>query len=130
MFDQLMKLTDVPVRFLMAVIFVLSGLGKLGAMENTQAYMEAFGIPGVFLLPTIAFEIGVGILILIGYQTRYVAFTLSGFCIVSALIFHRDFSDMIQQIMFLKNMCMAGGFLLLAKVGTSSFSLDQYLASK
>jgi putative oxidoreductase len=130
MFDQLTKFADAPARAFMAIIFILSGVGKIGAFEATQGYMEAFGLPGMLLAPTILFEVGAGLTLLVGFKTRYVAVLLAGFTIVSAAIFHADFDDQIQQIMFLKNVAMAGGFLLLAKVGAMGFSLDQLLASR
>ena len=130
MFDQLTKYADAPARAFMAAIFILAGVGKIGAFEGTQGYMEAFGVPGVLLVPTILFEIGAGLLLLLGFKTRYVAVLLAGFAMVSAAIFHADFNDQTQQIMFLKNVAMAGGFLLLAKVGAPGFSVDQLLASR
>ena len=130
MFDQLTKLADVPVRAFMAIIFILSGVGKIGAFEATQGYMEAFGLPGILLAPTILFEVGAGLALLVGFKTRYVAVLSAGFAIVSAVIFHADFGDQIQQIMFLKNVAIAGGFLLLAKVGATGFSVDQFLATR
>jgi putative oxidoreductase len=111
-------------RVLMALIFILSGLSKLGATEATAGYMEAMGVPGMLLWPTIAFEIGAGLLVALGYQTRIAAFLLCGFCLVTAVIFHHQFTDQIQMIMFLKNLAMAGGFLLLASVGPEEISLD------
>lgn len=130
MFDQLTRHFDAPARTLMALIFIFSGIGEISAFSATQGYMEAYGLPGFLLAPAIAFEIGAGLLLLVGMATRYMAFLLAGFCIVSALIFHRDFGDQIQQIMFLKNLAMAGGFLLLAKVGARGLSLDALLASR
>jgi len=130
MFDQLTKFTDAPARALMAIIFILSGIGKIGAFESTQGYLEAFGLPGILLAPTILFEVGAGLFLLVGFKTRFVAVLLAGFAIVSAMIFHADFSDQIQQIMFLKNVAMVGGFLLLAKVGAPGFSVDQLLAAR
>ena len=130
MFDRLTRHFGAPARALMALIFILSGIGKISAFSVTQEYMEAYGLPGFLLVPTIAFEIGAGLLLLVGIATRYIAFLLAGFCIVSALIFHRDIGDQIQQIMFLKNLTMAGGFLLLAKVGARGLSLDSLLASR
>jgi len=115
-------------RVLMALIFILSGLSKIGATDATLGYMEAMGVPGALLWPTIAFEIGAGLLVALGYQTRIVAFLLSGFCLFSAAIFHHQFSDQIQMIMFLKNVSMAGGFLLLAATGAGPFSLDARFA--
>ncbi len=130
MFENLTKYIDASARALMALIFILSGIGKISAFVATQGYMEAYGVPGALLAPTIAFELGSGLLILIGLGTRYIAFLLAGFCVVSALIFHRDFADQIQQIMFLKNLAMAGGFLLLAKVGARGLSIDGLLSSR
>ena len=130
MFDQLTKYADAPARAFMAAIFILSAVGKIGAFEGTQGYMEAFGLPGFLLVPTILFEVGAGLLLLVGFKTRYVALLLAGFVIVSAAIFHADFGDQIQQIMFLKNVAMVGGFLLLAKVGAPGFSVDQFLAAQ
>ena len=111
-------------RVLMALIFTLSGLSKLGATDAVRGYMEAMGVPGALLWPTIAFEIGAGVLVALGYRTRVVALLLAGFCLVTAAIFHHQFADQIQMIMFLKNIAMAGGFLLLAAVGSGSLSLD------
>ena len=111
-------------RVLMVLIFILSGLSKLGAADAVRGYMEAMGVPGALLWPTIAFEIGTGVLVALGYRTRVVALLLAGFCLVTAAIFHRQFSDQFQMIMFLKNIAMAGGFLLLAVVGPGSVGLD------
>lgn len=130
MFDQLTKYADLPARLAMALIFILSGIGKIGAFVATQDYMGAFGVPGFLLLPTIAFEIGVGSALALGYGIRTVAFLLTGFSLLTALVFHRNFADQIEQVMFLKNIAMAGGFLLLAKYGASGLSLDGFLSKK
>ncbi|MGB6045831.1 MAG: DoxX family protein [Pirellulales bacterium] len=130
MFDRLVNYVDVPSRALLAAIFILSGIGKLGAFEGTQAYMEAFGLPGFLLLPTIVFEIGAGLGILVGFKTQLFAVLLAGFSLVTAFVFHANFGDQMQQIMFLKNVAMAGGFLILARVGTSGLSADRFLATR
>ena len=124
MLDNLTKFVDLPSRALMASLFLLSGVGKIANFSETQGYMEAFGLPGFMLVPTIVFEIATSILILIGLGTRFVALSLAGFCLLSAMIFHRNFGDQIQMIMFLKNLVMAGGFLMLAKAGASTWSVD------
>jgi len=111
-------------RFLMALLFLLGGLGKFTNLAGTSAYMESAGIPGFLALPAAAFELVAGLLILVGFQTRLVAFVLSGFCLVTALIFHTNFADQVQLIMFLKNLGLAGGFLLLARDGAGGLSLD------
>jgi putative oxidoreductase len=124
MFDRILDYADAPARAGMAAIFVLSGISKIGAFGATQGYMEAFGLPGGLLGPTIAFEILAGLAVLLGLGIRYAAFLLAGFSIVTALIFHRDFGDQVQQIMFLKNVAIAGGLFILAKHGAPSLSLE------
>jgi putative oxidoreductase len=111
---RLVKVINLLARLMMALIFFLSGLSKLGAIAPTQGYMEAMGLPGFLLWPTILFEVAAGLLLVLGYRTAIVAFLLAGFCLVSAVIFHRQLSDQIQLIMFLKNISMAGGFLYLS----------------
>ena len=111
-------------RVLMALIFILSGLSKIGAADAVRGYMEAMHVPGALLWPTILLEIGAGLLIVVGYKTRIVATLLAGFCLLTAAIFHNQFADQIQMIMFLKNLAMAGGFALLASVGPGSLSVD------
>ena len=83
----------------------------------TQAYMRAFGVPGVLVWPAAAWEIGGGVLLLIGLWTRPLALLLAGWCMLTAFIFHTAFAYQIMMMMFLKNMTMAGSFLLLAKTG-------------
>lgn len=130
MFDRFLAYADAPARAAMSAIFILSGLSKIEGFSATQGYMEAFGLPGALLIPTIAFELGAGAALLVGFRVRAVAFLLSGFCIVTALIFHRDFGDQIQQIMFLKNVSMAGGLLLVAKVGAPLLSVETLFRAK
>jgi len=112
-------------RLFLAQIFLLSGLGKLGAgYVGTQGYMEAMGVPGMLLPLVIALEIGGSLALIAGFFTRWAALALAGFCIVGAVIFHRNLSDKIQMIMFMKNFAMAGGLLLLYVHGAGVFSVD------
>ncbi|KAB2312256.1 DoxX family protein [Betaproteobacteria bacterium SCN2] len=112
-------------RVLLAQIFLISGFGKLGAgYAGTQAYMEAMGIPGMLLPLVIALEIGGGLALIAGFMTRWAALALAGFAVVSAVIFHANFGDQTQAIMFMKNLAMAGGLLLLYVQGAGSYSLD------
>jgi putative oxidoreductase len=121
---------DPVARTLMAAIFILSALGKLGAPGPTQGYMAAFGVPGALLWPTMAFELGAGLLLLAGLYIRPVALLLAGFSLGTALVFHNQLGDQIQQIMLLKNLAMTGGYLLLAKHGAPEFSLDALRARR
>ena len=125
---RLLDYADLPARAMMALIFVLSGVSKIGGFTATQGYMEAHGLPGILLAPTIVFEIGAGLAMIVGVLTRPTALALAGFSLASAIIFHADFGDRVQLIMFLKNLAMAGGLLLLAKHGPGALSIDGYRA--
>lgn len=112
-------------RILLAHIFLLSGFSKLGAgYASTQGYMEAMGLPGALLPLVILLEIGGGLMLILGFFTRWAALALAAFCVVGALIFHRNFGDQIQMIMFMKNFAMAGGLLMLYVHGAGGVSID------
>ena len=111
-------------RALLSAIFIIEGISKVSAIGPTQGYMEAFHLPGILIYPTIAFEILAGLALLVGWQTRIAALLLAGFSVMSAVIFHTNFADQIQMIMFLKNLAMTGGFLLLVQTGASGISVD------
>ena len=111
-------------RVLMSAIFLMAGISKLGSYAATQGYMESMGVPGILLPLVILLELGGGVTVLLGWQTRISAFLLAGFCIVSALIFHASFGDQMQSILFMKNLAMAGGFLFLVAGGAGAWSLD------
>jgi putative oxidoreductase len=115
-------------RVLLVALFLLSGLGKIGAYSATAGYMASVGVPGALLPLVIATEVLGGAAIIAGWNTRIVAFLLAGFSLVSALLFHNNFADQIQMIMFLKNVSIAGGFLLLVAHGAGPLSLDRRAA--
>jgi putative oxidoreductase len=117
--------TEVTGRVLLALLFLLAGIGKLSASSATAAYMSSAGVPRALLPAVIAIELGGGLAIILGWKTRVVAALLAGFSILTALIFHNNFADQIQMIMFLKNVSIAGGFLLLVAHGAGPFSLDR-----
>ncbi len=111
-------------RFFLAMMFIMSGLNKIGAYANTQGYMEAMGVPGALLPLVIALEVIGGIAIVIGFQARLTALGLASFCILSAVLFHADFSDQMQMMSFMKNITIAGGFLMIVAHGAGAYSLD------
>jgi len=117
---------DLAGRVLLAALFLVSGFGKLGAYAGTQGYMASHGVTGALLPLVIALELGGGALIVAGLWTRAAALALAGFAILTALLFHANFADQMQQIMFLKNFAIAGGFLLLAARGAGSWSVDAH----
>ena len=113
-------------RILLAVIFIISGLGKIAAPEATQGYIASVGLPAPLLgyLAAIAIELGGGVLLLAGYRTRVAAAGLAVFSIVSALVFHSAFGDQNQLIHFLKNLAMAGGLIQVVAFGAGAYSID------
>jgi putative oxidoreductase len=115
-------------RILLSSLFVLSGLSKLGSYAGTLAYMSSLGVPSALLPVVIATELLGGLAIAFGWKTRVAAFLLSGFSILTALLFHNNFGDQIQTIMFLKNISIAGAFLTLMANGAGTLSLDRRFA--
>ena len=111
-------------RLFISLIFFMSGLNKIGNYANTAGWMESAGVPGALLPLVIALEVVAGAAIILGWQTRIVAFLFAGFCLLSAIIFHADFSDQMQMGMFMKNVGLAGGFLILLVHGAGNYSLD------
>lgn len=111
-------------RLFLATIFFMSGLTKITSYVGTQGYMEAMGVPGMLLPLVIALEVIGGLAIILGWKTRVIAFALAGFSVISAILFHADFSDQVQMIMFMKNIAIAGGFLMLVAQGPGAYALD------
>ena len=113
-------------RILIAVIFLMSGLSKLGAPGATIGYIASVGLP----LPTLGFlialaaEIGGGLLLLVGFQTRLIASLLAAFTLATAVFFHNNFADQNTMIHFLKNIMIIGGLLQIVAIGATSLSLD------
>ena len=118
-------------RVLVAQIFLLSGLGKLGdGYAATQALMTSMGTPVQLLPAVIVLEIGGGLALILGWQVRWAALALAGFSLIGAVIFHHDFADQTQMTMFLKDFAMAGGLLLLVVHGAGAVSLDAKKVSR
>ena len=110
-------------RILLAFIFIASGWGKITGYAATVGYMEAMGVPGALLPLTILVELGGGLALLFGFQTRFAAFGLGVFSILTAILFHAG-ADQSQAINFMKNLSMAGGFFILMLHGAGKFSID------
>ncbi len=122
--NKLNPVFSLAARVMIALIFVLAGLSKVSAIEGTQGYMEAMGLPGILIYPTILFEVAAGLAIIVGFKTRYVALALAGFSLLSALIFHIQLGDQMQFILLMQNVAIAGGFLFLARYGAGELSID------
>jgi putative oxidoreductase len=122
-------------RILLAAIFISAGFSKLFGFDGTVAYIASKGLPAPVVLAalTTALEILGGIAIVIGYKTRVAGLLLGGFTILAAFIFHNFWAvpadqAYIQNIMFMKNLSMAGGLFLLTVFGAGSLSIDSKVA--
>ena len=122
------KGSELAGRILLSAMFLISGLGKIGSYAATAAYMSSVGVPSSVLPLVIATEVAGAIAIMVGWKTRITAFLLAGFTLLTAFVFHNNFADQIQMIMFLKNVSIAGGFLLLVGNGAGPLSIDRRLA--
>ncbi|MDC8759528.1 DoxX family protein [Janthinobacterium fluminis] len=118
-------------RILMAAIFLISGVGKIAAPAATIGYIGAMGLPfpTLALLGAIAVEIGGGLALALGLQTRLTALALAAFSIVTGLAFHHAIGDQNQMIHLLKNFAMAGGLLQVVAFGAGAYSLDNRKAA-
>jgi putative oxidoreductase len=112
-------------RIMLALIFILAGVGKITDPHGTVGYMQSVDLPAILLWPSIALELLGGLAIATGFKVRYSAFALAGFCVLSAILFHKNFADQMQMYMFMKNIAMAGGLLLLATSARTAFSIDK-----
>ena len=117
-------------RFGLSAIFILSGIGKIAGYAGTQQYMASAGVPGGLLPLVILIEIGGGVAVLAGAGIRWVAPLMALFTIAAALLFHSQLADQMQFINFMKNVAIAGGFLLLAAQGAGAWSIDAWRAKR
>ena len=116
-------------RILISLIFIISGFGKIAAYAATQGFMESVGVPGQLLPLVIALEIAGGLAVALGWHARLAAFLLAGFSLLSGVIFHADFGDQMQMIMFWKNLALTGGFLMIVLHGAGPWSIDNRRAA-
>jgi putative oxidoreductase len=117
------NVTDLAGRILISALFLDAGLAKVAGYAGTQAYMASAGVPGGLLPLVIALEVLGAVAIIVGFRTRIVAAGLAAFTLAAAVMFHSG-SDTMQQLLFMKNLAVAGGFLLLASRGAGNWSLD------
>jgi putative oxidoreductase len=119
-------------RILLVLIFLNSGIGKIGNFEGTAKYMAGHGMPyaNYFLVGAIFFELVGSLTVILGYFTRFGALLLLIFLIPTTLIFHTNFVDPMQKINFIKNVSMFGGCFILLAAGAGRFSLDYLLRGK
>ena len=113
-------------RVLLSTLFLVEGIGKISMQEDVVMYMEDYGVPGILFLPAIILEILFPLLLITGYRTKWAASVMALFTFTVAIIFHTDFSEGMQMILFLKDIAIAGGFMIIIVYGPGKISLDHY----
>ena len=117
-------------RILLSSLFLIEGVRKFFFQEETIMYMEDYGVPEILFFPYIILEVLFPILLIIGYKTRFSASIMALFTLTVALIFHTNFENQMELIIFLKDIAIAGGFLIIAANEPKICSIDYYLKSK
>lgn len=118
-------------RVLLALIFIVSGFQKLGDVQGNAAYIASGGLPGVLIYPTILLEVVGGIALAIGWQARIAALALAAFTLLAGVLYHlvpagaaEGMMAQMQIIMFMKNVSISGGLLMIVAIGAGAWSLD------
>ena len=117
-------------RLLLSTLFLIEGFGKISMQEDVIMYMEDYGVPGILFLPATVLEILFPLFLIIGYKTKWAAAVMALFTFTVAIIFHTDFSEGMQMMLFLKDIAIAGGFMIIIAYGPGKISLDYYFNSK
>ncbi len=125
--DGVNKATPLVARILLSVIFIMAGFSKLTAAAATAGYFEALGIPmpGLSVYLVGLFELIAGLAVLVGFKARIAALLLALFCLASGFMAHFDPSSQAQMTSLMKNLAMAGGFLLLWLHGAGAYAIDK-----
>ena len=116
---------DLIGRIFISALFLISAFNKIFNLKGSMSWMEGFGLPGFLIYPAIVIEIVLPVLVIVGYQARIAAGILSIFCLMTAFIFHFDFSNQMQVVSFFKNIGLAGGFLFIVANGTKDWAVDK-----
>ena len=125
-----MHIIEVLGRILLSSLFLIEGVRKFFFQEETIMYMEEYGVPEILFFPSLILEILFPILLIIGYKTKISALIMALFTLTVAIIFHTDFQNQMELIMFLKDIAIAGGFLIIAANEPKICSIDYMLKSR
>ena len=123
--DKLQIYPPVVARILLAVLFVVGGIGKLGDVAGFAGYMASGGLPGFLAWPAIVFELALGASLILGYQARIMALLGAGFCVLAGILYHFVPADPMQMISFMKNLGIAGGLRMVFGHGAGPFASDK-----
>jgi putative oxidoreductase len=130
-----MNATRAPVilvaRVLLAIMFLLAGISKFAGLEGTAGYIASKGLPAAQLLAVAvaALEVVAALLLIVGWQARWAALALAAFTLLATVLFHNYWAmpaeqQMMQQLMFMKNIAVVGGLLAIFAFGAGAWSLD------
>ena len=125
-----MHIVEFVGRLLLSTLFLVEGIGKISMQEDVIMYMEDYGVPEILFVPATVLEILFPLLLIVGYKTKWAASIMALFTFAVAIIFHTDFSEGMQMILFLKDIAIAGGFMIIIVNGPGKISLDYYFKSK
>ena len=125
-----MHIVELVGRIFLSALFLIEGFGKISMQEDVIMYMEDYGVPGILFVPATVLEILFPLLLIVGYKTKWAASIMALFTFTVAIIFHTDFSEGMQMIFFLKDLAIAGGFMIILVYGPGKISLDHYFKSK
>ena len=125
-----MHIIEVLGRILLSSLFLIEGVRKFFFQEETIMYMEEYGVPEILFFPSLILEILFPILLIIGYKTRISALIMALFTLTVAIIFHTDFQNQMELIIFLKDIAIAGGLLIIAANEPKICSIDYMLKSR
>ncbi len=120
-------------RTLIAIMFILAGVDKITGFSSTAGYIASVGLPFAELLTvlTIAMEVGAGVALLLGFKARFAALVLAGFTVAASVLFHNYWAlpadqAYVQQLMFIKNMAIVGGLLMVSALGTDHWAVQKH----
>ena len=117
-------------RIFLASLFLIEGVKKFFLQEETIMYMEEYGVPEILFFPSLVLEILFPILLIVGYKTKISASIMALFTLTVAIIFHTEFHIQMELIAFLKDVAIAGGFLVIVANDPKICSIDYFLKSK
>lgn len=132
MSDKNSSVTLLLARVLLSAIFVIFGFMKIGAFAGMVAYASAMHVPfpQLAIVVAILVELGAGLMVLVGYKTKWAALAIALFLVPVTYYFHTNFADQTNTTMFWKNLSIMGGMLALAASGAGKYSLDSFLKPK
>ena len=125
-----MHIVELIGRILLSALFLIEGIGKISMREDVILYMEDYGVPGLLFVPATILEILFPLFLIVGYKTKWSASIMALFTLTVAIIFHTDFREGMQMMFFLKDIAIAGGFMIIVAYGPGKISLDHYFNSK